>query len=208
MTPIIYFENAWQRCDELRTVHVYLAGTVTGALSTDELLRSEWVARVSALDLFVHELVEQKMMAIFEGRRPTCPGYSRFSCKTETLHRVHNAKNLTEASAAFNLEIRTTLGRITFQMPNDIADGVRMVSSCELWKEIAMRRGVTGAAVETLASSLKKDLSLIVLRRNKIAHEGDLLPTVPRTPWSITRADVDVAAALIRGIVDDIDAIV
>ena len=98
--------------------------------------------------------------------------------------------------------------RITYQFPEDIADGIRMISSCELWNEIAIRRGATVATKSVIAKGLKKDLSLVVERRNKIAHEGDLLPTTPRIPWPINRLDVDFAAQLIYDLVRDIDAIV
>lgn len=59
MKPIAYFESVWARCDELTAMHAYLANQLTPALRPDELLRAEWVARVSALDLYVHELVAQ-----------------------------------------------------------------------------------------------------------------------------------------------------
>lgn len=208
MTPISYFEDAWRRCDEISGLHCYLVGALTGALSPDELLRSEWVARVSALDLFVHELVSQKMVEIFEGIRPSCPGYGRFSCSTEAIQRVRNAKTPADATAAFSLDIKSKLTRITFQAPDDIADGIRMISACELWNEIAIRRGASAGTKSTVAKGLKTDLSLVIDRRNKIAHEGDLQPTIPRTPWPINRADVDFAAQLIEGIVRDVDAIV
>lgn len=208
MTPISYFEDAWRRCDEIRGLHIYLEGALTGALSADELLRSEWVARVSALDLFVHELVTQKMVEIFEGRRPICPGYGRFSCSAETIQRVRNSTSASDATSAFHLDIKSKLVRITYQFPEDIADGIRMISSCELWNEIAIRRGATVATKSVIAKGLKKDLSLVVERRNKIAHEGDLLPTTPRIPWPINRLDVDFAAQLICDLVRDIDAIV
>jgi hypothetical protein len=51
-------------------------------------------------------------------------------------------------------------------------------------------------------------LSLIAERRNKIAHEGDLQPSVPRTPWPITRSDVTEVATFIEDLVRTIDAIV
>ena len=60
-------------------------------MSVDELLRAEWVARVSALDLYVHELVAQSMVQIFEGIRNPCPGFYKFNCSSDTLLRIKNA---------------------------------------------------------------------------------------------------------------------
>jgi hypothetical protein len=208
MTPIAYFAEVWQRCAEIETLHTYLAGKLTPALSADELLRAEWVARVSALDLYVHELVAQNMMKIFDGTRNGCPGFYKFQCSSDTLLRIKHAVTPADASAAFDLEVRSKLSRVTYQFPEDIADGIRLVSGVELWSEIALAKGASAATKGTLAKSLKKDLSLIVERRNKIAHEGDLQRSIPRTPWPVTRADVSYVAGFIENLVRTIDKIV
>jgi hypothetical protein len=208
MRPIDYFTDVWQRCAEIETLHTYLAGKLTPAMSADELLRAEWVARVSALDLYVHELVAQNMVKIFEGTRNGCIGFSKFHCSSDTLLRIKNAVTQADASSAFDLEVRSKLSRVSYQLPEDIADGIRLVSGSELWNEIALAKGATVATKGVLAKNLKKDLSIIVERRNKIAHEGDLQPSIPRTPWPITRADVSYVARFIEDLVRTIDKFV
>lgn len=208
MTPISYFNDVWQRCCEIEALHSYMAGTLTTVFSPNELLRAEWVARIGALDLYVHELVSQNMLKIFEGSRPICSGFSRFQFSSETLMRIHKAPTQADATAAFDLGVRGKLARKTFQFPDDIADGVRFVSDCELWNEIALKRGASIATKTVDAKTMKKSLSLIVERRNKIAHEGDLQPAVPRTPWPISRADVTYVATFVADIVSAIDSIV
>ena len=177
-------------------------------MSADELLRAEWVARVGALDLYVHELVTQNMVSIFEGVRSSCPGFSKFHCSSDALLRIRYASTPADASAAFDLEVRSKLSRVTYQFPEDIADGIRLISACELWNDIALAKGATAATKSSLAKSLKRDLSLIVERRNKIVHEGDLQPSIPRTPWPISRADVTYAAKFVEDLVRTIDCIV
>jgi hypothetical protein len=208
VTPITYFDDVWQRCAEIEALHAYLAGKLAPAMSADELLRAEWVARISALDLYVHELVAQNMMKIFEGTRNSCPGFSKFQCSSDTLLRIKNAPTPADAGAAFDLEVRSNLSRVTYQFPEDIADGIRLVSGCELWNDIALAKGATVANKAAQAKSLKKDLSLVVERRNKIAHEGDLQRSVPRTPWPITRADLSYVGGFIEDLVRTIDKIV
>lgn len=185
-----------------------MAKNVTSALQPDELLRAEWVARVSALDLYVHELVAQSMLSIFEGRRADCPGYLKFQITTDTLRRIRLAVSSTDASAAFDLYIRDSLARQTFQFPDDIADGVRLCSPIELWNEVALSLGATQSSKSSKAKALKQQLSLIVRRRNKIAHEGDMQQTLPREPWPLQQADLQLVAAQIEQIVRAIDAIV
>ena len=91
----------------LSTLHAYLERNVSGVLQPDELLRAEWVSRVSAIDLYVHEFVTQKMLEIFEGRRPPTAAYLKFQVSTETLNRIRAAVIPSDASSAFDLFIRS-----------------------------------------------------------------------------------------------------
>lgn len=208
MTPKTYFDDVWQRCELFVALHGYRVAQATGALQPDELLRAEWAARVSALDLYEHELVTSHLVGIFTGARSLCPGFGRFQVSADALMRIQNAPTLADRAAAFELEVRTRLSRVTFQAPDDIADGVRMVSPCSLWNEVALRLGASAATVTVVSGDLRKKLSVIVDRRKKIVHEGDLQPTVPRVPWPINRSDLADITTFIGRIVSAIDAIV
>jgi hypothetical protein len=207
VTPKAYFDDVWTRADLFRALHAYIANNAAAALDPSELLRAEWAMRVSALDLYVHEIVSQRLLEIFQGARPTCSGYLKIQISNDTLMRIHSNGKGNVSDAAFDLEMRTRLSRVTFQAPDDIADGIRMVSSIELWSEIARHCGATGAAIKTNANGLKAELSQIVNRRHKIVHEGDLQPSTPRLPWPITRSDVDHVTTVILRIVNAIEAV-
>jgi hypothetical protein len=208
VTPLAHFETVWSRCALLSTLHAYLENNVSGIVQPDELLRAEWVARISALDLYVHELVAQTMLAIFEGRRLASPAYLKFQVSTETLNRIRAAANLSEASAAFDLYVRSYLSRITYQFPDDIADGVRLCSPIELWNEVALKFGATPATKSDTAKTLRTQLSLVIRRRNIIAHEGDLQQSPLREPWPISRPDLTFGGDQIERLVRAIDAVV
>ena len=207
MKPIAHFDAVWKRCDQLSALYAYLSKNVSGVLQPEELLRAEWVARVSSLDLYIHELVAQQMAAIFRGERSVSSGYSRFQISNETLNRIRAAATPSDASAAFDLEIRDRLSLLTFQDPDKIADGVRLFTNIELWNEVALKLGATPATKAAQAKHLKTELSLVVQRRNKIAHEGDLQPSLPRAPWPINQPDLVLVARLIEKIVKTIDDI-
>ena len=112
-----------------------MVAQATAALQPDELLRAEWAARVSALDLYVHELVTTHLVEIFTGARPACPGFGRFQISGDALMRIQSAPTPADRAAAFELEVRIRLSRITYQAPDDIADGIRMISPCSLWND-------------------------------------------------------------------------
>jgi hypothetical protein len=208
MKPITYFEQVWSRCELLSGLHLYLDKKSSAILHPDELLRAEWVSRVSALDLFVHELIAQSMVAIFEGRRDATPAYLRFQLSNEIMDRIREAASKAEASSAFDLFVRDQLSRSTFQTPENIADGIKLCSTVELWNEIALRLGATETKKNEFAKDIKRQLSLIVRRRNSIAHEGDLQRTFEREPWPINRTDLEVVASCIEQVVRTIDSIV
>lgn len=206
MTPKGHFDAVWLRCHGLSAMHAFMARGTTAALPADEILRAEWVARVSALDLYVHELVAQRMLECFEGSRPRTPRFQSFELPLETIERIRTAATPVAASDAFDLEVRRQLSFVTFQDPDKIADGVRMCSNVELWNEIALNQGATHATKVAQAKRLKSQLRAIVDRRNKIAHEGDLQPTLPITPWPIDQADLAQVSIFVDRLVTSIEA--
>ncbi|KAB8065719.1 hypothetical protein [Janthinobacterium violaceinigrum] len=208
MLAIDQFKDVWARCDHLSVVHAYLSRNAAAVLRPDEILRAEWAARVSALDLYVHELVAQQMLGIFEGRLPSCSGYLAFAVPAETMERVRTAASPTDASAAFDLTVREQLSRRTFQYPDNIASGVRMCSGIPLWIEVATHLGSSLQTRDEDAKRIKKQLMQVVGRRNKIVHEGDLQPTVPRIPWPITQDDVAIVTKFIHDLVHALDSVV
>jgi hypothetical protein len=73
MTPKDYFDEVWRRADLFATLHAYVINNVAPVIQPDELLRAEWAMRVSALDLYIHEVVSQNLLKIFQGTRPIFP---------------------------------------------------------------------------------------------------------------------------------------
>src|SRR6185437_13501348 len=111
------------------------------------------------LDLYVHEIVAQKMLDIFHGRRKQSDSFSRFQISGDVLMRVHAATSLGDASSAFDLEVRGRLGFVVYQDPDKIADGMRLISDVELWNEIALMHGASPATKIREAQTLKRGLS-------------------------------------------------
>lgn len=207
MTPIATFYDAWARCEHLTALHAYLARNLTAALVPEEVLRAEWVARVAALDLYVHELVAQRILEIFSGTRPPSQGFLRYQTSNDIFLKVLGSAASTDVYAALDLEVRGRLGFVSFQDPVKIADGVRFFSDIELWNEVAIFNGATQQNKQIEAKRIKRSLSLIVERRNKIAHEGDLQPGQPRVPWPIDVSDLVTVKQEIERVVKSIDAL-
>lgn len=183
-----------RRAESLVGLYISLSSRTTVALDLSDLLRAAFVMAISALDQFVHEVTRGGMLEIHEGTRASTPAYERFGIPLAQLAAVSNPAT---ARAALDLEIRQRHGHLSFQQPDKIADALRHVAPDGLWAAVAL-------AMDRDAKGLKQELSLIVDRRNKIAHEADVDPSYPGQRWPISPEDAQGACGLVGSIAENI----
>jgi hypothetical protein len=96
-------------------------------------------------------------------------------------------------------EIREQLSYKSFQQPEKIADAIRFICDKKLWDEIATNMGKP-------TKDVKQQLSSIVERRNKIAHEADVDPTyfTLGKRWDIDEVLVNEAVDFIEKVVESV----
>lgn len=95
-------------------------------------------------------------------------------------------------------EIRENLSYKSFQEPDKIADAIRYISDKKLWEEVARNSGKRD-------QDIKQTLKLIVDRRNKIAHEADIDPTLSiGNRWSIDELMLNDTVNFIEQVVESI----
>ena len=87
----------------------------------------------------------------------------------------------------------------SFQDPDKAAEAIRNISSKDLWREVGRNLN---------APDVKSKIKLIVDRRNKIAHEADLDPTVPGMRWPIDAAMVDEMLTFLDAVAEQIVVVV
>ena len=144
-----------------------LDSQTTQALDLSDILRAELVLAVSALDHFVHEVARLGMLEAYRGEREKTRRFLEFQVSAESALR-----GIAESSSEkwLNDEIRIRNGHRTFQSPDRIAEALRLVSDVPIWGEVARRMGIS-------PQEARERLSLIVDRRNSIAHEADVNPS-------------------------------
>ncbi len=192
------FKANIQHVRNLRALYVHLATRTTRAIDLSDLLRSQLVMLVSALDQFVHEIARRGMLAAHSGARAATDAFLRFTVSLGGVRAgLADPKNI----AWLNAEIINRHGHLAFQYPDKIADALRLVSSARLWERVAKAMGGD-------AGSIKRQLELIVMRRNKIAHEADADPSTPGARWPINEKMVDDAMAFIEELCESIFAAV
>ncbi len=164
-----------ERARSLAGLSTSLSTITTEAIDLSDILRASLVLSVSALDSFVHEFVRLGMLEVHAGKRPITNAHLRFSIP---LSAARIAMSNTSQDEWLDQAIQQAHGWLSFQQPDKIAKAVRLVSSVSLWEQVGIELGKPAKAVEI-------QLSAIVDRRNKIAHEADVDPTNPGYRWPI-----------------------
>ncbi len=191
------FNISISRVRDLIAVHNSVKSQSTPALDLSDILRAAFVLSVSALDYYVHEVVRLGMLEIHRGARPEPPAFSRFQINLGSAR-----QGLTSSLDAWlEDEIQQRHSYKSFQQPDNIAEAIRLISDKKLWEEV-------GAVMGRTAKDVKKELSIIVGRRNKIAHEADINPTQGLGDrWGINEVDVNDAVDFLEKVVQSIHSI-
>ena len=198
-SAIDLFRLSIARVRDLIAVHNSLKAQTSNVLDISDMLRSALVLAVSALDYYIHEVVRIGMLEIHRGERPEPPAFSGFQISLGNARAGINAGQ--NIDSWLEDEIRQRHSYKSFQQPNAIADAVRLICGKKLWEEVSMNMGKP-------ANDIKQKLILIVDRRNKIAHEADIDPTLSLgNRWPIDELLVNEAVDFLEQVVESIHKI-
>ena len=198
-SAIDLFRISIARVRDLIDVHNSLKAQASSVLDLSDMLRAALVLAVSALDYYIHEVVRIGMLEIHRGQRPEPPAFSRFQISLGNARAGINAGQ--NIDSWLEDEIRQRHSYKSFQQPEAIADAIRLISDKKLWEEVSTNMG-------SPAKSIKQQLSLIVDRRNTIAHEADIDPTLSLgNRWPIDELLVNEAVDFIEQVVESIHKI-
>jgi len=155
----------------LTVVHEALVEKVT-PLDISDILRAQIVLSVSALDCYFHDLCEEAMLFIFEHKNfVQNNSFKNFSISIDTLHQIVNTSMPSEKLFFLSKEIKRKNGYKSFQEPKNISEALSYIGISKAWVKV-------GALLLEESSDIQKQLSLIIARRNQIAHESDINPTL------------------------------
>ena len=87
------FRENIKRVQALGGLYDVLSQQTTSALDLADLLRSQIVMVVSALDHYIHEITRVGMLEVYGGKRPQTPAFLRFQVTMEaTLQELPQGK--------------------------------------------------------------------------------------------------------------------
>lgn len=164
------FEVNLESARQLGVIYEAFAPDLTQAVPLDELLRAEIVLVVSALDCYVHDVVRIRMAALLSKPADHSDAFRKFGVSMDFVTNALAASTLAERAALFEQEIRRLHGFRTFQRADSIAEALGLIGIQQLWIKIGTEMGAPPGDIRTR-------LNLVIDRRNRIAHEGDIDPT-------------------------------
>lgn len=159
-------------------VYKYLKGVIKLQDSEiNDILRSQIVNVISALDRYLHEKVRKGICDMFLGNRAITNKFKSFSVSSDTVLRIWGDTSLTviDREILINEVVIQSLKTLSFQKAINIKDALSY-----LWDEphkmtiIAKKMEVSGGTDNEKQRYLTQKLDLLVERRNQIAHESDI----------------------------------
>ncbi|MDO9215234.1 MAG: HEPN domain-containing protein [Methylococcales bacterium] len=168
------FNNNIKSVKELEILHYHLISEMQLPNDLSDILRSQLVYAVSALDKLIHELVRIGMLQSFLGQRLKTNKFNTFSISLETYNKIQQLSQSTEILQLerpehfFEQEIIAKHKHLAFQDPDKIADALSFIwEEKQKWQKIAHSLTMSD-------DYIKKRLKNIVSRRNQIVHESDI----------------------------------
>ncbi|MFZ2449965.1 MAG: HEPN domain-containing protein [Methylovulum miyakonense] len=169
------FNSNIKAVKEMDALYHHLTGDLKLPNDLSDILRSQLVYAVSALDKLIHELVKTGMLQAFMNKRTKTAKFNSFSISLETYNNIQQTSQqqtdtlqLETPEYFFEQEIIVKHKYLAFQEPEKIADALSFIwEEKQKWQKIAL-------AFNRPDDVVKKELKSIVSRRNQIVHEADI----------------------------------
>lgn len=189
------FDDSYSRIKTMHSLYDHLLNNSKFPHNViSDILRSELVSVVSALDRFIHDIVRVGIIESYNGQRELTSSCSNFQIN------IGDLKSFLDP--AINQDPRIILGDIidrrhshlSFQDPKKIADALSLFwDNNQKWQTIASQLGSDQNAI-------KVELKNIIIRRNQIVHEADF-DAFQNQLQEIKSNDVEVSVEFINKLV-------
>lgn len=176
---------------------VRLAPTLTTQAS--QLLRSQFVLLVSALDTYIHDIVRIGILQVYQGSRPVSKDLCRLSFTYNDLSELE-AQSPMMKIPTFEQIIRRINSEDSYQSSKSIEYALRLIGVTGIWSKLSSK-------LTMRPDDIKTKLDLIVRRRNQIAHESDYNPTTGGQR-DINKDELDKTKSFILLLIDAIHCII
>lgn len=201
--PIEQFKLHISEIKKMRDLYKYNLHILSPGIDIDGVLRSEIVFIVSALDQYIHQVILDRMVDIILNNRSNPSSFCKLLLGLDSLNNILSTLNtgsITDVVPFIEQDIKIKLSWRSFQQPDKINEALKMINDKNIWKEVSTLYGMT-------VNDIKERLSVIVKRRDCIAHEADFDP-VNNCQYPISPSVTKEAVNFIIDIVFIMDSII
>ncbi len=198
MNSIQQFERNAQHVRDMHGLYININNFTTSALDISDILRAEIVLIISAFDYYIHHVIREGILETFLKTRPESNSFKNIQLKMSS---VQAALANPSSSDWLLSDIYIQHSWKTFQSPSNVSDALKFITDKRVWEEVSKKLGKP-------ADQIKKQLELLVQRRNKIAHEADIDPGLLTSKTSISEATAREAIEFIENLVNAIAEVV
>lgn len=155
-----------------------------------DFYRAAWVQAVSAIDHWFHEELYCRVAELAAMDSPDMPyQLTKFELPLSKVEEVR--RGTTNLADAVSEHVRAKWANASLQNPRKISEALKLVTDEDIWGKAAVQinewhHGRTSYTAQTL----KQKYVSITERRNKIAHDADLLDGDLKQRRPINDADV------------------
>ncbi len=197
--PINQFQQNIESIKVLDAIYAYLNPKVT-SFDLSEILRAEFVLIVSAFDCYIHDIVREGMLEIFEGGKGSNSDFENFSLPFKTVNQLLKATDQPTRKQIIDIAIKEITSKDSYQSPRSIENALGLISVKKIWT-------LLGKELNRPTDDIKHQLNLIINRRNKIAHEADI-DRATGLKKAISESDIKLAMEFIESLAKTLDAII
>ncbi len=190
------FNNNIESVLIIDSIFKYMQSQIT-AFDITELLRAEFVLIVSALDYYIHGIVREGLIDQLSNT-VSCNG-NTLCIPFSTVKALLSVDSEEEQKRILSEQIKTITSKDSYQAPRAIEKALGMIDVQKIWTKIS---DISGKP----AIDIRNTLSIVINRRNKIAHEADIdFMTGEKT--EITQEDISECLDFVKEFVNAVDQI-
>lgn len=190
------FESNIASAAILERIYEYLSKK-TLPFEPDELLRAEYVMVVSAFDCYVHDYVRERMVNAFKKPSLMADKTREYKVPLGIMIDIMNESNPISQIQLLENAIKKAESAYSYQSSSSVEHVLCLVGFKKIW---------TAMYGSPCGGTKKKQLDIIVRRRNQIAHEADM-NYVTNTKNTISLSDVVDAKAFLVDLSQHIDSL-
>lgn len=167
-----------------------LAAFQSPVIDIGDFYRAAWVQAVGAIDHWFHEELYRRVAELTAEDSPTMPyQLTKFELP---LMKVEEVRQSTVSLAdAVSEHVKAKWSNAALQNPRKISEALRLVTEEDVWAKTAAKLNEWNHGRTSMnAQTLKQKYVSITDRRNKIAHEADLVDGDLKRRQPISDADV------------------